>query len=121
VRLTALRDRLFDQLLGTALKPTGSLSDRLPHHASFCLPDSDGQQQNGKTLVRQMNLAGIGISAGAACSSGKLEPSLILQAIGYDDRTAKTGVRLTFGSRTMMEDVDWTAIVLRQVLSRMGL
>ncbi len=121
IRLTALRDRLFDELLGTALKPTGSLHDRLPHHASFCLPDSDGQQQNGKTLVRQMNLAGIGISAGAACSSGKLEPSLILRAIGYDDRIAKTGIRLTFGSRTTLEDVDWTAIVLRQVLDRMGL
>jgi cysteine desulfurase len=68
-----------------------------------------------------MNLAGIGISAGAACSSGKLEPSLILRAIGYDDRIAKTGIRLTFGSKTTMEDVDWTAIVLRQVLDRMGL
>ncbi len=120
-RLMMLRDRFFDQLLGTALKPTGSLSDRLPHHVSFCLPDSDGQQQNGKTLVRQMNLAGIGISAGAACSSGTLEPSLILQAIGYDDRIAKTGIRLTVGSRTTMADVDWTAIVLRQVLNRMGL
>lgn len=121
LRLTALRDRLFDQLLGTALKPTGSLHDRLPHHASFCLPDSDDLTQNGKTLVRQMNLAGIGISAGAACSSGKLEPSLILRAIGYDDRIAKTGIRLTFGSKTTMEDVEWTAIVLRQVLERMGL
>lgn len=121
LRLTALRDRLFNQLLGTALKPTGSLYDRLPHHASFCLPDSDGQQQNGKTLVRQLNLAGIGISAGAACSSGKLEPSLILRAIGYDDRIAKTGIRLTLGSRTTLADVDWTAIVMRQVLDRMGL
>lgn len=119
-RLLQLRDRLFDQLLGTGLKPTGSLSDRLPHHASFCLPDSDGAQQNGKTLVRQMNLAGIGISAGAACSSGKLEPSLILRAIGYDDRVAKTGIRLTFGAQTTVADIDWTAIVLRQVLDRMG-
>ena len=121
VRLTKLRDRLFEQLLGTALKPTGSATDRLPHHASFCLPDADGLQQNGKTLVRQMNLAGIGISAGAACSSGKLEPSLILRAIGHDDRIAKTGIRLTFGRETTTADVEWTAVVLRQILSRMGL
>ena len=121
VRLTKLRDRLFEQLLGTALKPTGSATDRLPHHASFCLPDADGLQQNGKTLVRQMNLAGIGISAGAACSSGKLEPSLILRAIGHDDRIAKTGIRLTFGRGTTTADVEWTAIVLRQILGRMGL
>ena len=121
VRLTELRDRLFEQLLGTALKPTGSPTDRLPHHASFCLPDADGLQQNGKTLVRQMNLAGIGISAGAACSSGKLEPSLILGAIGHDDRIAKTGIRLTFGRETTTADVEWTAVVLRQILNRMGL
>jgi cysteine desulfurase len=121
VRLTELRDRLFEQLLGTALKPTGSPTDRLPHHASFCLPDADGLQQNGKALVRQMNLAGIGISAGAACSSGKLEPSLILRAIGHDDRIAKTGIRLTFGRETTTIDVEWTAIVLRQILNRMGL
>jgi cysteine desulfurase len=121
VRLTELRDRLFEQLLGTSLKPTGSPTDRLPHHASFCLPDADGFQQNGKTLVRQMNLAGIGISAGAACSSGKLEPSLILRAIGHDDRIAKTGIRLTFGRGTTTADVEWTAVVLRQILNRMGL
>lgn len=121
VRLTELRDLLFEQLLGTALKPTGSPTDRLPHHASFCLPDADGLQQNGKTLVRQMNLAGIGISAGAACSSGKLEPSLILRAIGHDDRIAKTGIRLTFGRGTTTADVEWTAVVLRQILHRMGL
>lgn len=121
VRLAELRDRLFEKLLGTALKPTGSRTDRLPHHASFCLPDADGLQQNGKTLVRQMNLAGIGISAGAACSSGKLEPSLILRAIGHDDRIAKTGIRLTFGRETTTADVEWTAVVLRQILSRMGL
>jgi cysteine desulfurase len=121
VRLAELRDRLFEKLLGTALKPTGSSTDRLPHHVSFCLPDADGLQQNGKTLVRQMNLAGIGISAGAACSSGKLEPSLILQAIGHDDRIAKTGIRLTFGRETTTADVEWTAVVLRQILNRMGL
>ena len=121
LRLTKLRDLLFEKLLGTSLKPTGSDTDRLPHHASFCLPDADGLQQNGKTLVRQMNLAGIGISAGAACSSGKLEPSLILRAIGHDDRIAKTGIRLTFGHETTVADVEWTAMVLRQILGRMGL
>ena len=121
IRLAKLRDRLFEQLLGTALKPTGSSTNRLPHHVSFCLPDADGLQQNGKTLVRQMNLAGIGISAGAACSSGKLEPSLILRAIGHDDRIAKTGIRLTFGRETTTADIEWTAVVLRQILNRMGL
>jgi cysteine desulfurase len=73
---------------------------------------------NGKTLVRQMNLAGIGISAGAACRSGVLSPSPILQAMGYGNRLAKCGIRLTLGRHTTSQDIDWTALVLRQVLQR---
>jgi cysteine desulfurase len=73
---------------------------------------------NGKTLVRQMNLAGIGISAGAACQSGVLNPSPILLAMGYGDRLARCGIRLTLGRQTTDHDIDWTALVLRQVLER---
>ncbi|HAJ61482.1 MAG TPA: cysteine desulfurase, partial [Cyanobacteria bacterium UBA8543] len=66
-RLIELRDRLFDQLSDTpSLIPTGSRLHRLPHHVSFSVI-SDGKKVTGKTLVRQLNLAGIGISAGSAC------------------------------------------------------
>ena len=119
-RLRLLRNRLFEQLAGTGLKPTGSLINRLPHHASFWMPDADGETLSGKTLVRQMNLAGIGISAGAACSSGKLSPSLILKAIGFNDRMAKTGIRLSLGRSTTVEDINWTIMVLKQVLNRVA-
>ena len=119
-RLTQLRDRLFDNLADTpSLKPTGHRWQRLPHHVSFYLPEADGEQVSGKTLVRQMNLAGIGISAGSACHSGKLTPSPTLKAMGYCDRTAKTGIRLTLGRHTTVADIDWTALVLKQVLARL--
>ena len=119
VRLIQLRDRLFHQLANVpGLEITGNPRDRLPHHASFCLTTADGNTVSGKTLVRQMNLAGIGISAGSACHSGKLSPSPILRAMGYCDRAALCGVRLTFGRQTTIADIDWTAIVLRQVLER---
>ncbi len=117
-RLRQLRERLFDALADTALVPTGNRTDRLAHHVSFCLPVDTSELVSGKHLVRQMNLAGIGISAGAACSSGKISPSPILQAIGWSDRVAKTGIRLTLGRGTTIEDVDWSAMVLRQVLAR---
>jgi cysteine desulfurase len=97
---------------------TGDPRDRLPHHASFCLTTADGDTVSGKTLVRQMDLAGIGISAGSACHSGKLSPSPILKAMGYSDRAALCGIRLTLGRQTTAADVDWTAIALRQVLAR---
>ncbi|MFE4105101.1 cysteine desulfurase family protein [Almyronema epifaneia] len=120
VRLIHLRDRLFSQLAAVAgLEPTGDRRNRLPHHVSFCFTEADGEQLSGKTLVRQMNLAGIGISAGSACHSGKLTPSPILQAMGYSDRAAKCGIRLTLGRQTTAADIDWTALVLQQILARL--
>ncbi|MBI4784283.1 MAG: cysteine desulfurase [Oscillatoriophycideae cyanobacterium NC_groundwater_1537_Pr4_S-0.65um_50_18] len=120
-RLIQLRDRLFDQLADvSALEPTGDRLHRLPHHVSFYLRDADGECVSGKTLVRQMNLAGIGISAGSACHSGKLVPSPILKAMGYSDRAAKSGIRLSLGRQTTEADVDWTAMVLKQVLERLA-
>ncbi|HAA29005.1 MAG TPA: cysteine desulfurase [Cyanobacteria bacterium UBA8553] len=118
-RLIELRDRLFDQLSDTpSLIPTGSRLHRLPHHVSFSVI-SDGKKVTGKTLVRQLNLAGIGISAGSACHSGKLSPSPILKAMGYSDCVALGGIRLTLGRETTQADVDWTAMVLKQVLQRL--
>lgn len=118
-RLISLRDRLVAQLADLPyLELTGHPQQRLPHHVSFCLTTADGDRVNGKTLVRHMNLAGIGISAGAACRSGVLSPSPILQAMGYGDRLAKCGIRLTLGRHTTSQDIDWTALVLRQVLQR---
>ena len=130
-RLIALRDRFFTLMASVPyLKPTGDLRHRLPHHISFCLPDlafaphalagseAVDRTVTGKTIVRQMNLAGIGISAGSACHSGKLSPSPILKAMGYSDRIAKTGIRLTLGRHTSEADIDWSALVLKQVLTR---
>lgn len=119
-RLIQLRDRLFDQLADTpGLVPTGDRLNRLPHHISFCAQQSDGDLLNGKTLVRQMNLAGIAISAGSACHSGKLAPSPVLIAMGFSDRAAKGAIRLTLGRHTEVADVDWAALVLKQVLERL--
>jgi cysteine desulfurase len=92
---------------------------RLPHHVSVAITTPDGIPINGKAMVRQMNLAGIGLSAGAACQSGKVTPSPILQAMGYGDAIAQSGVRLTLGRETTAADIDWTATVFQQVLSRL--
>jgi cysteine desulfurase len=118
-RLIELRDRLFSQLTDSSLIPTGDLTNRLPHHLSFYLQHPDSEI-SGKTIVRLLNLAGIGISAGAACNSGKLSPSPILLAMGYPESAALRAIRITLGRDTTIEDVDWTAIVLKQILERMN-
>jgi cysteine desulfurase len=120
-RLILLRDRLFAQLADIpGLVVTGDLLQRLPHHVSVCIEHADEEVINGRNLVRQMNLAGIGISAGSACNSGKINPSPILMAMGYSEKAAMAGVRMTLGHDTTTEDVDWTAMVFKQVLHRLA-
>ncbi|MFM7407103.1 MAG: cysteine desulfurase family protein [Cuspidothrix sp.] len=117
LRLIGLRDRLFAILADVpGLIPTGDRIHRLPHHLSFYLEFADGEKITGKTLVRQLNLAGIGISAGAACNSGTLNPSPILLAMGYSRKAALCGIRLTLGKQTTVPDIDWTGMLLKQVL-----
>ena len=118
-RLIQLRDQLFTQLIDTPnLIPTGDRTNRLPHHLSFYIQDAERENITGKTIVRQMNLAGIAISAGSACHSGKITPSPVLLAMGYPNQAALGGIRLTLGRETHAADVDWAALVLRQVLER---
>jgi cysteine desulfurase len=123
LRLIGLRDRLFTILADCPiLVPTGDRRHRLPHHLSFCLefPRCDaGEVITGKTIVRQLNLAGIGISSGSACSSGKLTPSPVLLAMGYSQTDAVGGIRLTLGKNTTAADIDWTAMALKQIIDRL--
>lgn len=117
-RSIGLRDRLFAQLADTpSLVLTGDRFSRLPHHVSFCLTNMG--EVTGRTLVRQMNQAGIAISSGSACNSGKLNPSPVLLAMGYSTPMATAAIRLTLGRDTVEADVDWTAMVLKQVLERL--
>ena len=123
IRLIGLRDRLYAHLADCSiLIPTGDRVHRLPHHLSFYLniPRSYSQETiTGKTIVRQLNLAGIGISSGAACSSGKTTPSPILLAMGYSSTEAIGGIRLSLGRSTTEADIDWVAMALKQILDRL--
>ncbi|MCL2930782.1 MAG: cysteine desulfurase [Trichodesmium sp. MAG_R03] len=124
-RLSRLRDRLFAQMLDNPyVICTGDQLYRLPHHVSFCIVPPEGKakaddQVTGKTVVRQLNLAGIGISTGSACHSGKISPSPILLAMGYTKDISIRGIRLTLGRETTEADIDWTAMVLKQILARL--
>jgi cysteine desulfurase len=117
-RLRGLRDRLLTQLQDFAtLKLTGDPIHRLPHHASFCLMTA--QPVSGREIVKHMNTAGIGISAGSACHSGKLQPSPILTAMGYEPMLAQSGLRITLGRETIAADIDWVVVALRQIVDRL--
>ncbi|MDG2990678.1 cysteine desulfurase [Candidatus Synechococcus calcipolaris G9] len=117
LQLQRLRDRLYHQLNALpGLHLTGHPWKRLPHHLSFTVTLADGTPLSGKSVVRQLNLAGIGISSGSACQSGQSIPSPVLMAMGYDEAMAKSSIRLTLGRDTSEADIDWLALVLKQQL-----
>ncbi|MDB9494965.1 cysteine desulfurase family protein [Spirulina major CS-329] len=119
-RLEQLRDRLITRLEACPyFQLTGHRRDRLPHHASFVLRDFPSEI-TGRAIVRQMNLAGIALSAGSACHSGQASPSPILTALGYGEIQARQGIRFSLGRDTTPEDIDWTVMALQQVLHRLN-
>jgi len=73
---------------------------RLPNTSCFALPG-----WKGETQVMQMDLAGFAVSAGSACSSGKVRASRVLQAMGFDDTIAASAIRVSIGAATTKEDV----------------
>lgn len=78
----------------------GKSAARLPNTACFAVPG-----WKGETQVMQMDLAGFAISAGSACSSGKVKASRVLRAMGYDDVTASSAIRVSLGPETTEDDV----------------
>lgn len=101
-RTAALRDRLIGGVLsalpGSALN--GSRHRRLPNNASLRFDDIEGQ-----TLVIGLTLAGFDASTGSACTSGSLEPSHVLEAIGLDPVAARSTVRFSLGRATEEADI----------------
>ncbi|MFY2826654.1 cysteine desulfurase family protein [Ruegeria sp. MALMAid1280] len=78
----------------------GKDQDRLPNTLCFATPG-----WKGETQVMQMDLAGFAVSAGSACSSGKVRASAVLTAMGYDEVTAASAIRVSLGPLTTEEDV----------------
>ena len=102
-RVARLRDGLEERLETAApdLIFIGRGAQRLPNTACFALPGWAGETQ-----VMQMDLAGFAVSAGAACSSGKVEKaSRVLRAMGFDEMTASSAIRVSMGTTTTEAEV----------------
>lgn len=79
----------------------GKGADRLPNTCCLVTPG-----WKGETQVMQMDLAGFAISAGSACSSGKVRASAVLMAMGMDEAQASSAIRVSLGPETTKEDVE---------------
>lgn len=100
--VSVIRNILEEALDAEASKTilVGKGVDRLPNTLCLATPGWKGELQ-----VMQMDLAGFAISAGSACSSGKLRASAVLQAMGFDDATAAGAVRVSLGPDVTKDDV----------------
>ncbi|HEY0492774.1 MAG TPA: cysteine desulfurase family protein [Candidatus Dormibacteraeota bacterium] len=101
--LTRLRDRLIEGVLDRIPKAelTGHPVKRLPHHSSFLF-----QGVEGESLLLQLDMAGIAASSGSACTSGSLEPSHVILALGYARERALGSLRLSVGKGNSEQDVE---------------
>ncbi len=116
VRVTALRDRLVDGLsasvAGTA--ETGDRRAKVPGHAHVRF---DGVES--EAMVVLLDDAGVAASAGAACSSGAVEPSHVLLAMGFGKEAAGSGVRFSLGTTSTDADVDHVLATVPDVVARL--
>jgi cysteine desulfurase len=104
-RFAGLRDRfeaqIFSAFDGAEVNGTGP---RLPNTSNLLLPDVSGE-----ALLIALDIKGMGVSTGAACSSGAVEPSHVLLAMGRTREEAKSSIRFSFGRYNSEEEVDQLA------------
>lgn len=114
-RLTALRDKLIEGVLSIPrARLTGHPTNRLPNSASFVIGGIEGE-----SLLLNLDLAGIAASSGSACTSGDIEPSHVLTAMGYSASEARGSLRLTLGHSTDEADIIATLRRLPEIVERL--
>lgn len=108
-RMTALRDKLIRGILDRIpdVKLNGHPDIRLPNNANVSV-----RYIEGEALLLRLDLAGISASSGSACTSGSLDPSHVLLAIGLPHEIAHGSLRLTLGTDTTEADIDAVLDVL---------
>jgi cysteine desulfurase len=113
VHVRAVRDRLSENVLSSVqgARLTGHRTERLPHHASFVFADIEGD-----SLLMRLDREGVYASSGSACTSGSLEPSHVLLAMGMTPKEALGSLRLTVGKRTTTADVDAAVEVIQEAV-----
>lgn len=114
IRLTKLRDQLIDEILKniTGSQINGGQKDRLPNNANFLFRGIDAE-----VLLLRLDMQGIAVSAGSACSSGSLEPSHVLLAIGRTYEEAQSSIRFSLGESTTEEDIQTVVRVLKEIIA----
>jgi len=114
-RLAALRDRLRDAILALpGVELTGHPRRRLPGHLSVVARDIDGA-----ALVQALDLAGVAVSTGSACTTGSTEPSHVLSALGFPDEEARGSLRISLGRITTEQEIGEASLIIPAEMGRL--
>ena len=113
---TKLRDHLIERVTSEIpyTRLNGHRTDRLPNNANFCFRFIEGE-----SMLILLDQAGVCGSSGSACTSGSLDPSHVLLAIGLPHEIAHGSLRLTLSEKTTLEDIDYTVDKLKEIIERL--
>ena len=111
---TELRDYLMDRVMEEVpfVRVNGSRQDRLPNNVNFSF-----QFIEGESLLIKLDMAGICGSSGSACTSGSLDPSHVLLAIGLPHEIAHGSLRLTLSEENTKEEMDYVAEQIKEIVA----
>src|SRR5262245_28939272 len=115
-RVTALRDRLWDGISKRVpeVRLNGHPTERLPGTCNMCF-----QHVESESIVLGLDLKGVAVSAGSACTSGNVEPSYVLVAMGVPLDWAMGAVRCSLGRSTTADDIDYVVASARPLIAKL--
>jgi cysteine desulfurase len=116
LRIQQLRDRLIAGVLERIpdSQLSGHPTQRLPNNASFLLSYIEGE-----SILLNLDLMGVAASSGSACTSGSLEPSHVLMAMGFSHEVAHGSLRLSLGKENTANDVDYVLEILPGIVEKL--
>src|SRR5712691_11627791 len=116
IALSAMRDRLqktlFDQIDATGV--TAAEAPRVPNTTNIYFEHIEGE-----ALVIALDLKGLAVSTGAACSSGAIEPSHVLTAMGLSSDRARASIRFSLGQQNTIEEVDFAVALVAETVAKL--
>lgn len=115
-RIRSLRDRIENIVLERVPEavPNGDRTDRLPNIANISFRSVEGE-----ALLIALDMQGIAVSTGSACSSGSLEPSPVIRALGHGDDIARGAIRFSLGRQNTAAEVDKLLDILPSAVERL--
>ena len=115
-KMAAMRDRLQQGILAQVEEAgvNGDGAPRVPNTTNIHFDHIDGE-----ALVIALDLKGLAVSTGAACSSGAIEPSHVLVAMGLRTDQARASIRFSLGKQTVAEDIDFALALVPETVARL--